>query len=123
VTAEEAFVPNTGVWVRRAGVLSLVAVAGLLILGPSTGVLTKFVGPALFLIAQRSFRRSLMDLPRYAQHKRKRMSKRGYAITATVIVGLLSLPLWLLCNKVLIAITLVPALICIWFAVYLFRGT
>lgn len=123
MTTEEAFIPNAGAWLRRVGVLALVAIAGTLILGPSMEVLTKFVGPAFLLMLWRSFQRSLTDLPRNARYKSRPMSKRGYAIMATVVVTLSSLPLWILCNKVLIAITLVPALVCVWFSVYLFRGT
>ena len=118
----DVITPTTGTWLRRVGVLILVGVAGFLILGPSQEVVTKFVGPVLLLMVWRNFQQTL------GQNRRtglapKPMSKRGYAIMATLLVVLMSLPLWMLCNKALIAITLVPALVCVWFATYLFRGT
>jgi hypothetical protein len=51
------------------------------------------------------------------------LSKRAYAIIATGFCAMLSLPLWVLCDRAFIAITLVPALICAWFAIWLSRGT
>jgi len=113
---------TAGIWGRRVGVLILAGLAGFLILGPSQEVVTKFVGPVLLLMIWRNYQRAL------AQNRRsplapKPMSKRGYAIMATLITVPMSLPIWLLCNNALIAITLVPALICIWFGIYLFRGT
>jgi len=117
----ETIAPTAGTWARRGGVLALVGLAGILMMGPSQRVVTDFVGPMLLLMIWRTLSRTLAE--RQASPFATRMSKRGYAIAATLIVALLSLPLWMLCNKVLIAITLVPALICIWFAVYLLRDT
>lgn len=70
----------------------------------------------------RSYQRLLAQDPRRRGRPTKAMSKRAYAVLATVITAMMSLPLWLLCNPALIAITLVPALICAWLAIWLLRG-
>ena len=122
VTETASFAPTAGTWARRATVLGLIGLAGFLMLGPSVDVVTKFVAPAALLMTWRAIQRGL-PAKRPPHLRPARMSKRDYAIVATLAAALFSLPLWILCNKAWIAITLIPALVCIWFAVYLFRDS
>ncbi len=117
--------PSAGIWVRRIGVLALAGLAGLLIQGPSLAVISNWVGPMVIVIIWRGYQRSIAETQalRYPHRARQPLSKRTYALLATLFVLASSLPLWLLCDKLLIAITLLPALVCIWFAIYLLRGT
>lgn len=112
-------------WARRATVLVLVGLAAFLVLGPQLEVLTTFVVPVAGLMVLRSMqRRSEERLAlRTGSATPQPMSKRAYAIVATLLTAIISLPLWLLCEKALIALTLLPSLVCVWFAVYLLRGS
>jgi len=112
------------VWFRRVAVVGLAGLCGLLTTGPSLAV-TKFMLPAIGLMVWRSYVRAGNYNARFrgGRISDAQLSKTAYAIIATGICAILSLPLWILCDRALVAITLVPALICAWFAVYLTRGT
>lgn len=109
------------IWVRRIAVLALAGLGGLLTTGPMFA-LTGFILPFAGLMFWNSYQRLLAQDPRRRGRPVKLMSKRAYAVLATAITAMASLPLWVLCNPALIAITLVPALICIWLAIWLSRG-
>ncbi len=121
----ELSVPTSGTWVRRGAVVALFGFAGLLTLGPTLEVLSTLVVPAVLMIVWRRYQRTMAEARalRTGRPVVPPMSKRSYAVLATICAASLSLPLWILCNKLLIAFTLAPAIICIWFAVYLMRGT
>jgi hypothetical protein len=112
--------PSAPTWARRTGVLMLSGMAGLLTLGPHPEVLIKAIGAVLALMIGRAGQRALLKQnPDYVEMP---ISKRGYAVLATTAAAF-SWPIWVLCNKTLVSASLVPALVCVWLAVYLFRGT
>lgn len=114
-------------WFCRFWVLLLASGAMFLLSGPSLESLRTLLSLPV-LMAGRVYQRNSAFLARARPGMLmtsgwQPASKGTYAWAASLFCGLSILPLWFFCDRALIAITLVPALILTWFAIWTYRGT